>query len=128
MFPFEPHCVTIEQRSSHVQQNGYGEGSSQTFNAMPGTREQAYVPFVPLVGIEENAPVFCVDDEREDDDDVETSSAELASGDVSIEPQLGTGILKALIMRLMLIPSPLLVLLLLLTLINPVVHTIGRRG
>lgn len=97
-----PLCVTLVRRSSHIQQNGHEGGSSlANFNSMLGTQEQTHKPFVPVAGIEENAPDFCVDNECNvgdgdaDDDgndvDVGTPSAELAPGDVSVEPQLGTG-------------------------------------
>ncbi|GMN46281.1 hypothetical protein TIFTF001_015470 [Ficus carica] len=92
-----PLCVTLVRRSSHIQQNGHEGGSSlANFNAMPGTQEQTHKPFVPIAGVEENTPDFCVDNERDvgdadADDDVWTPSAELAPGDVSVETQLGTG-------------------------------------
>ncbi|GMN28378.1 hypothetical protein TIFTF001_002026 [Ficus carica] len=88
-----PLCVTIVKRSSHIQQNGNGEGSSQAFNAEPGTQERTRDPIVPLAGIEENVPDLSVDNERDDgdDDDVGTPSAELAPGDALVGPQLGTG-------------------------------------
>lgn len=86
-----PLCITLVRRSSNVQQTAYGEGSSQTFNALPETQERPYEPYVPLTGDEQTEQGFCVNNDRDDDEDFGTSSAELVPGDVSVEPQLGTG-------------------------------------
>lgn len=84
-----PLCLTLVRRSSHVQQTAYGEGSSQTVNALPEPQERTFEPYVPFTGVEQNVQGFCVNSDREVKD-FGTSSAELAPGDVSVEPHLGT--------------------------------------
>ena len=80
-----PLCVTLVQKSLL-----FGEGSNGTVNIAPGTKEQVHVPVINLDRIEDNLPVLSVDNKFEDDE-FGTSSAEIVADDVSVEPQLDNG-------------------------------------